>query len=94
MLLLSSLHCHAVEGKVECAECVQHLPHAGHFSQAGSAVDDCLLCQFVSLSYVPAQVAVLAVFSLLSNSIPRHIQAIGLFPLTGCICLRGPPEGK
>ncbi|MBR1643993.1 MAG: hypothetical protein IJ684_01295 [Bacteroidales bacterium] len=91
MLLLSSLHRHAVRGEAECAACVQHLPHAGHFSQAASVVDDCLLCQFLSLPYVPAQAAVLAVFPLFSALLPRRTQATRLQSWTGCICLRGPP---
>ncbi|MBO7470497.1 MAG: hypothetical protein J6T78_01405 [Bacteroidaceae bacterium] len=53
MLLFSSLHLHNDEGYGEttCAECVQHQCH-GHLSQFSDGMHQCLLCQFLTLSYV------------------------------------------
>ena len=61
MLLLSVLHVHDgvyADGD-SCMECVNHLPHAGHLSINANHHDDCVLCQFMSLSFVEAVTAVL-----------------------------------
>lgn len=57
MLLLTSVHRHEVSVSQMCTECVQHIPHAGHWSQAVSGVDNCLLCQLHALSYLPVGLA-------------------------------------
>jgi len=66
MVLLSSLHVHttADTGAAECVECVHHLCH-GHLVQLDTAMHACVLCQFVTLSYVAA--AVTAVVLLINN---------------------------
>jgi len=53
-LLASSLHRHpAVESHdPACAECVHHLPHAGHISSYAGPVADCVLCHFLGLPFV------------------------------------------
>lgn len=56
MLLLSALHIHSglyAEGD-SCTECVKHIPHAGHLSINANHHDDCVLCQFMSLSFEEA----------------------------------------
>ena len=61
MLLLSGVHRHeAVAGAtVDCMECAHHVHHSGHFTAAIDHVDDCLLCQFLSLAYTAAATIVL-----------------------------------
>lgn len=59
----SILHTHpeAVPESEECAECVHHLPHAGHISADSGGLSDCVLCHFLGLPYVvSAAVAVLS----------------------------------
>ncbi len=52
MLLLSAFHIHApVEQAVDCEQCVAHMHHAGHITQASASVDDCVLCRMM---HVPA----------------------------------------
>jgi hypothetical protein len=66
MLLLSSLHIHSMmeTEDVGCYECQHHLQHAGHLTSAAFSLDDCLLCQMLSVSYFP----VLLFFLLLPRS--------------------------
>lgn len=55
ILMFSSLHIHesvAYEG--ECYECANHLHHSGHISLQTASFHDCVLCQFVTLSFVVA----------------------------------------
>ncbi len=63
ILLFSFLHTHQYAVSVEggCYECTNHLPHGGHISLQAIHFHDCVLCQFVSLSFVAATTSVLAV---------------------------------
>lgn len=57
MLLLASLHSHPDFGGLagdDCTYCFDHVPHDGHLSSPTVAVDDCVLCQFFSLTFVAA----------------------------------------
>ena len=58
MLLLSSLHVHegVADYSVECVDCASHTPHAGHFSGSVLHVDTCVLCQFLTFSYLTLSV--------------------------------------
>ena len=53
MLILSSLHVHEQVQKniVDCKECVDHHCH-GHLTQLSMSMDDCVLCQFLMLTFV------------------------------------------
>lgn len=61
MTVMVSLHCHCgiVSTTDVCVQCVNHQPHAGHLSSGQQCVDNCVLCQFHSLPYVPASTVVL-----------------------------------
>ena len=65
MLLLSSLYVHEPSdaGEASCAECVNHIPHAGHISLQTIHTDNCVLCQFASLPFLATEVLVLAVMA-------------------------------
>ena len=84
MLLLSVLHVHEgmyVEGD-SCMECVNHIPHAGHLSINASHHDDCVLCQFTSLSFVEAVTVAVATVPVLHDVVftpqPQHfLSAVG-----------------
>ena len=63
MLVLSSLHVHreVADFSVECVDCASHTHHAGHLTGGTLHVDTCVLCQFLTLSYLTLSVvAVLA----------------------------------
>ena len=56
MTILSGLHHHqpTVDTATDCADCVHHIHHSGHFTTAAEHFDDCVLCNFLSLTYTPA----------------------------------------
>ena len=56
MLALSLVHHHeSVSSEdVECMDCAHQVRHSGHFSVGSVSVDNCLICQLVSLPYVKA----------------------------------------
>ncbi|MBR1711848.1 MAG: hypothetical protein IJ722_00360 [Alloprevotella sp.] len=91
MLLLSSLHRHADWGGSVCAECVQHQPHTGHLTQALGGVDDCLLCHFFSLSYLPVAVCALVLAGVPFVVSFRRLRVLTPQCIVGPVTLRGPP---
>ena len=58
MMILSGLHQHQpiVDAVADCADCAHHIHHSGHFTTAAEHLDDCVLCNFLSLVYTPAAV--------------------------------------
>lgn len=92
MVVLSSLHVHNVHayGQTECAECVAHHCH-GHIGQAEALIDACVLCHFLSLTFVAAAFAAVATFLNVSwvsrgvSSCPVHDAGWGR------VVTRGPP---
>ena len=60
MLLISSLHIHEerVETATACADCMQHSCH-GHLMQLSSWSHECVLCQFLTLTFAAAAAVVL-----------------------------------
>lgn len=59
-MLLSALHRHEAVGSVAvgCEACAHHVHHAGHLTAGADSHEACLLCQFLSLSYVMAAVII------------------------------------
>ncbi len=83
ILLFSFMHTHQYAVSVEsgCYECTNHLPHGGHISLQAIHIHDCVLCQFVSLSFVAAMTLVLVVARqvdtvLLSTQTPQCLSAV------------------
>lgn len=91
MLLLSSLHRHAERGVGVCTECVQHQPHAGHLTQAMGGMGDCLLCHFLSLSYLPLAVCTLVLAGVPLTNFFRRLRVLIPQRFVGPVTLRGPP---
>ena len=92
MLILSSVHIHEDQefSETECSECIAHHCH-GHVTQAVPSFDACVLCQFLSLSFVIASVAVaIVVFNVLRKWTARMICA-AYGANRGVIVTRGPP---
>ena len=56
MMMLSAVHVHEEASHFECEQCAQHISHAGHLSAASSHDYNCVLCQFLTLPFVPAVV--------------------------------------
>ena len=62
MILLTGLHRHqpAANQATDCVECAHHVHHSGHLTVATEHLDDCVLCQFLSLVYTPAATLLVA----------------------------------
>ena len=56
MMMLSAVHVHETPSSLECEQCAHHVSHAGHLSAASSHDYNCVLCQFLTLPFVPAVV--------------------------------------
>ena len=56
MMVLSGLHHHKTLADVgtDCSACAHHVHHSGHLTADANHMDDCVLCQFLSLVYTPA----------------------------------------
>ena len=93
MLLLSSLHIHpsSLSAGDSCAECVHH--HCGgHLGQQSPTTHDCLLCQFITLSYLAVAVATVIVYHPVYKLRRDGHSHILLRVHRGTIGLRGPPS--
>ena len=81
IVLVSSLHIHPASlwQIDECEQCVNHTPHAGHLTASDGWSHDCLLCQFLSFSYVAAAVAIYygIVIHVVTN--PTFLSAYAMF---------------
>ena len=92
MLLFSSLHIHDDHGSLltECAECVAH--HCqGHITQTDASFDDCVLCQFLSLTFVDAAITAVAYIFSVSWIFNAPLLAVVCNASRGSIVTRGPP---
>lgn len=53
--VLAILHIHEDMGDVSiCHDCVTHVHHNGHLTNASLSLDNCLICQFLSLPFAVA----------------------------------------
>ena len=61
MMMLSALHRHETDPVVTptCADCAHHVHH-GHLTTGSVSMHECLLCQFISFSYVAATTLAIA----------------------------------
>ncbi|MBQ9525609.1 MAG: hypothetical protein IJR69_10905 [Bacteroidaceae bacterium] len=90
-LLLSSLHIHHVsEDETSCTACVQHQCH-GHLSQFSGSLHHCVLCQFLTLSFVAGTAGTVVFLSFVCSQrfvkpLCDHIPGRYYFIVT-----RGPP---
>ena len=58
MTLLLPFHQHEAEGaaSASCELCSSHKPHSGHLESAGH-LDNCLICQFLGITFLDAESA-------------------------------------
>lgn len=67
LLILSAsvFHVHEHGGKdIVCQDCVSHVRHGGHITEGSVSLGDCVLCSFLSTSYVAAEVMALAAMAI------------------------------
>lgn len=92
MLFVSLLHIHETpqDSGTTCTECVQHQCH-GHLSQLSNGMHQCVLCQFLTLSYVATAVGAIVCY-LFPRNIFYAVRSLAIH-LTACgiISLRAPP---
>jgi len=93
MLLTASLHRHDYGGGGEgvCYECLHHLRHAGHIHAFGVSTSDCVLCQFLSLTFIAAATVALIVPGFRLRTMLRRDAASVPAPVAGRILPRAPP---
>ncbi|MBP5771502.1 MAG: hypothetical protein J6W75_09115 [Bacteroidaceae bacterium] len=93
MWLLSSLHIHPIQPSVveeDCADCVQH--HCGgHIGQEEQTMQECVLCQFLSLPKVVAEVVNVVLPDCLCKLSYAQCQPTLLPQTLSIIVTRGPP---
>ena len=90
---LSALHIHqpAAAAAIDCVDCEHHVQHHGHLTASTASMHDCVLCQFLSLPFIPATILAI-VFSVSFTQKGRFY----LCPETAqkepsLLCTRGPP---
>ena len=79
MILLSGLHHHeaAESATIDCTDCMHHVHHSGHFTADASHMDDCVLCQFISLVYTAATILLVVIsFNLTNQVIPSNVNLV------------------
>ena len=78
MILLSGLHRHDVANTaIDCADCAHHVHHSGHLTADSNNMDDCVLCQFLSLIYTPAAILLVVIpFSLIIQAIVCSVNLV------------------
>ena len=93
MLLLAAFHWHDDEtGKANaCVECVHHVPHSGHLTAQSLSIDNCLLCQFHALPYLPSAIVVVVALLPVSKTVCNLTTVALADRQASCISLRGPP---
>lgn len=93
MLLLVTFHWHENEaGNADaCVECVHHVPHSGHLTAQSLSIDNCLLCQFHALPYLPSAIVVVVALLPVSKTVCNLTTVALADRQASCISLRGPP---
>ena len=93
MLVISSLHVHEQDETVEkevCNECVHHHCY-GHISQLSTSIDHCVLCQFLTLTFIAATTVLLVRYNKLLNVRVDARQRNVCVAHGGIVGLRAPP---
>lgn len=85
------VHEHGGEDFV-CQDCISHVHHGGHITDGDVALGDCVLCSFLSTSYLAAELLALATIVLVLHRdfVEQTAYVICLAKRT--ILLRGPPS--
>lgn len=92
ILAVGTFHVHEHVGEdFVCQDCINHVDHAGHISVGDVAMGDCLLCNFLSISYLVAEAtALVTIVLVLHHDFVEHT-VCAVCPAKRKILLRGPP---
>ena len=73
MMMLTALHSHQPAASVvDCVECDHHVQHHSHLTADAGHMHDCVLCQFLSLPYIPATAIAVVLFAVVTHIAPQH----------------------
>lgn len=94
ILLAGALHVHERVGQdFVCQDCINHIYHNGHIAEASSSSGECLLCDFLSVTYIAtcailvALVAVIVVCTIKTSINKAHSCQRGVLSLRAPPCL-------
>jgi len=92
MVILSSLHIHESSNLFgnDCKECLQHQCH-GHLGELTVSMHDCVLCQFLTMSFLAATVFVVVLFNNVLRIQVAWLQGDIQLENCGIPTLRAPP---
>ena len=92
MLILSSVHVHETPESIgsECSGCVQHHCH-GHIGELTTSMHACVLCQFLTMSFVAAAVFTVVLFHKANEIHFAQRRSDILLEACGINKLRAPP---
>ena len=92
ILLLSSIHIHETGDTTttECNDCVHHSCH-GHLSSVASWDHDCVLCQFLTMSFVTTSILAVVYYKKVNRIHFAQLQSDIHFEEYGIPQLRAPP---
>jgi len=73
MMMLTALHHHQPSASAaDCVECTHHVQHHSHLTAGAGHMHDCVLCQFLSLPYLPATAIAVVLFAVVTCIAPQH----------------------
>lgn len=56
ILSVSVFHKHGHGEDFVCQDCISHVQHGGHITDGDVSLGDCVLCSFLSTSYLAAEI--------------------------------------
>ena len=91
ILSLGAFHVHVHGEDFVCQDCISHGQHGGHITDGDVSLGDCVLCSFLSTSYLAAGIVALAtvVLVLFRDFVEQTVCTVCRTKRT--ILLRGPP---
>ena len=92
MLLFSLVHVHeqGMAAGADCVDCAHHVHHS-HLASADFCVDNCVLCQMLSLPFVAAILLSVVLFSAIGTPLYTRERALIANGFTGNRSSRAPP---
>lgn len=97
MIVVSVLHVHpsvCVDEQMLCDACVHHLPHGGHITANAGHLNECVVCQVMTIGFLPA-VGLLLSFFVLQIYVPyENRNSLVVLRSESATGSRAPPVGK
>ena len=85
------VHHYVVPTTVECADCQHHVLHSGHFLAAEDNDGECMLCQWLTVSYLGEDTAGYKTYFISGIARIRHSLLEGCPSVVQHLSLRAPP---